>query len=114
MMDVVNRSNFEAFVAILVVLFGGIVVKVFRVLIWRPYAFHKAYTGQGIRGPPYRILAGNVPESTGLLREAYAQPMQDISHDIVPRITPHYHKWRKIYGSLFHSFSFPSRFVLLL
>jgi hypothetical protein len=113
-MDVVIRSSVEALVAILVVLFGSIVVKLFRDLIWRPYAFQKAYTGQGIRGPPYRILAGSVPEYTELLREAHAQPMQNISHDIVPRITPQYHKWCQIYGSLsFILFSFKACFTFI-
>jgi len=100
-MDLVIRSSVEALVAILVVLFGSIFVKLFRDLIWRPYAFHKAYTGQGIRGLPYRILVGSVPEYTELLRETHAQPMQNISHDIVPRITPQYHKWCQIYGETF-------------
>lgn len=100
-MDAGIRNSAEALVAILVVLFGSIVVKLFRDLIWRPYAFHKAYTRQGIRGPPYRILAGSVPEYTQLLNEALAQPMQKISHDIVPRIMAHYHKWCQIYGETF-------------
>lgn len=105
-MDVIG-STVEALVAILVVLFGSIVVKLFRDLTWRPYAFQKAYTSQGIRGPPYRILVGSVPDYRELLREAQAQPMQKISHDIVPRIMPHYHKWCHIYGSLsFILFSF--------
>jgi PHYB activation tagged suppressor 1 len=100
-MDVMSRSNVEAFVAILIVLFGSIVVKLFRDLVWRPYALQKAYIGQGIRGRPYRILAGSVPEYTQLIREARAQPVQNISHDIVPRMMPHYLKWRQIYGDTF-------------
>lgn len=100
-MDAVFGCSVEALVAILVVLFGSIVFKLFRDLIWRPYAFQTAYTAQGIRGLPYRILAGSVPEYTELIREALAQPMQNISHDIVHRITPHYHKWCQIYGETF-------------
>ena len=87
-------------VAILVVLFGSIVVKLFRDLIWKPYAFQKVYRGQGIRGPPYRTLVGSAPDSRELIREAHAQPMQKISHDIVPRIMPQHNKWCQIYGSL--------------
>eukprot|EP00253_Pinus_taeda_P020724 PITA_20724 len=100
-MDTVIGSSVEALVAILVVLFGSIIVKLFRDLIWRPYAFQKAYTSQGIRGLPYRILNGSVPEYTELIREAIAQPMQNISHDIVPRITPQYNKWCQLYGETF-------------
>lgn len=101
-MDIEIRSSVEALVAILVVLFGIIVVNLFRDLIWRPYVFHKAYTAQGIRGPPYKILIGSGPEQTQLLREAHAEPMQNISHDIVPRVIPHYHKWCQIYGETFY------------
>jgi len=112
-MDCVIRSSVEAFVAILVVLFGSIVVKLFRDLIWRPYAFHKAYAGQGIRGPPYRILVGSVPEYTELLRESHAQPIENISHDIVPRMMPHYLKWRQIYGeTFFYWFGIHSRLYI--
>ena len=38
-MDVMIRSSVEVLVAILIVLFGSIVVKLFRYLIWKPYAF---------------------------------------------------------------------------
>lgn len=95
------RCSVEVLAAILVVLVGSIVVKLFRDLIWKPYSFHKAYTGQGLRGPPYEILVGCMPEYRELLQEAHAQPMQKISHDIVPRILPHYHKWCQIYGETF-------------
>jgi len=106
-MDMEIICSVEALVAILVVLFGSIVAKLFRDLIWMPYSFHKAYTSQGLRGPPYEILVGCMPEYRQLLKEAHAQPMQKISHDIVARILPHYHKWCQIYGSLYHPFSFP-------
>jgi hypothetical protein len=112
-MDVMSRSNVEAFVAILIVLFGSIVVKLFRDLVWRPYALQKAYIGQGIRGRPYRILAGSVPEYTQLIREARAQPVQNISHDIVPRMMQHYLKWRQIYGeTFFYWFGIHSRLYI--
>ena len=104
-MDVMIRSSVEALVAILIVLFGSIVVKLFRYLIWKPYAFQKFYTAQGIRGPPYQTLVGSDQELRELLREAHAQPMQNISHDIVPRIMPHYNKWCQIYGSICFSSS---------
>jgi len=74
-MDVMIRSSVEALVAILIVLFGSIVVKLFRYLIWKPYAFQKFYTAQGIRGPPYQTLVGSDQELRELLREAHAQPM---------------------------------------
>eukprot|EP00253_Pinus_taeda_P027601 PITA_27601 len=100
-MDDAIRNSVEALVSILVILFGSIVVRIFRDLMWRPYAFQKVYTAQGIRGRPYQTLSGSVPEYTQLLKEAHAQPMQNISHDIVPRVTPHYHKWCQIYGETF-------------
>eukprot|EP01018_Ginkgo_biloba_P017034 Gb_16376 [translate_table: standard] len=53
----------------------------------------KAYADQGIWGPTYHVLAANILEYRELLKEAHAQPMREISHDIVPRVMPHYHKW---------------------
>ena len=104
-MDVMIRSSVEALVAILIVLFGSIVVKLFRYLIWKPYAFQKFYTAQGIRGPPYQTLVESDQEFRELLREAHVQPMQKISHEIVPRIVPPYNKWCQIYGSICFSSS---------
>jgi len=52
-MDIEIRRSVEAFYAFFVLIFRNIVDKLFRDPIWRPYAFHKAYTNQGIRGPPY-------------------------------------------------------------
>lgn len=113
-MDDAIKNNVEALVSILVILFGSIVAKIFRDLIWRPYAFHNVYTAQGIRGQSYHILYGSVPEYTQLLKEAHAHPMQNISHDIVPRVTPHYHKWCHIYGSLsFILFYFKACFTFI-
>lgn len=91
----------EALVAIVVVLFGGVVFKLFRDLIWRPFTFSKAYRKQGINGSPYHILAGSVPEYKELMRKAHAEPMKEISHDIVPRVMPHYNKWSQTYGETF-------------
>lgn len=101
MMDIEIKSSVEAWVAILVVLFGILLVNLFRDLIWKPYGFKKAYTDQGIRGRPYRILIGSGSEQRKLSREAHAQPMQNISHDIVPIVMPHYHTWCQIYGDTF-------------
>eukprot|EP01018_Ginkgo_biloba_P008421 Gb_24902 [translate_table: standard] len=95
------KITVEALAAIAFVLCGSIAVKLFINLIWRPYTFIKAYADQGIRGPTYHVLAGNIPEYRELLKEAHAQPMQEISHDIVPRVMPHYHKWYHTYGEKF-------------
>lgn len=97
----IGLSGIEALAAIVVVLFGGIVFKLFRDLIWRPFTFYDAYRNQGIKGSSYQVLAGSVPEYRELMRKAHAEPMKEISHDIVPRVMPHYHQWSQIHGETF-------------
>lgn len=99
-MDIEIRRGVGVWVAIVVVLVGGIIFKLFRDLIWKPFAFYNAYTGQGIRGPSDHVLAGNTPEVSELMIQAQAEPMKEISHDIFPRVMPHFHKWCQIYGAL--------------
>ncbi|GLJ19701.1 hypothetical protein SUGI_0356980 [Cryptomeria japonica] len=97
----IGLSGIEALVAIVVVLFGGVVLKLFRDLVWRPFTFSNAYRKQGIKGSPYHVLVGSLPEFRELMRKAHAEPMKEISHDIVPRVMPHYHKWSQIHGETF-------------
>uniref|UniRef100_A0A0D6QU15 Cytochrome P450 n=1 Tax=Araucaria cunninghamii TaxID=56994 RepID=A0A0D6QU15_ARACU len=100
-MELGISSGVEILVAIGVIFLGGIVLMLFRDLIWRPFAVYNVYTKQGLRGPSYHFLTGSVPEYQELMTKACAEPMKEISHDIVPRIMPHYHKWCQIYGEPF-------------
>ncbi|CAL9182815.1 unnamed protein product [Musa hybrid cultivar] len=71
-------------------------------LWWRPKRLEKHFARQGIRGPPYRFFIGSVKEMVGMMLEASSEPMTpQTSHNILPRVLPFYHCWKKIYGSTF-------------
>lgn len=83
-----------------VVLLATILLKALFVLLWKPLRIQKALAAQGIRGPPYRPFVGNLQEFSKLTKAARASPMPCISHDITPRIIPHYTAWSAQYGKL--------------
>ncbi|KAF8728077.1 hypothetical protein HU200_018655 [Digitaria exilis] len=76
-------------------------------LVWRPYAVARAFARQGIRGPPYRFFVGNTVEAKAMraagVRESEA--LDRGSHDIIPRVLPHYRAWASRYGKVFVSWS---------
>ncbi|XP_022893431.1 cytochrome P450 734A1-like [Olea europaea var. sylvestris] len=76
------------------------VVKVFLLIWWRPRKTEEHFSLQGIRGPPYRLFVGNAKELVSLMLNASSQPME-FSHNILPRVLPFYHHWKKIYGATF-------------
>ncbi|KAL9156714.1 hypothetical protein ABFS82_09G096000 [Erythranthe guttata] len=77
-----------------------IVVKVVLHLWWTPRKIEKHFLKQGIKGPKYQILLGNLKELSTLNLRASTQPMP-LSHNILPRVLCFYHHWKKIYGSVF-------------
>ncbi|XP_020591128.1 cytochrome P450 CYP749A22-like [Phalaenopsis equestris] len=62
-----------------------------------PIRITKAMEGQGIRGPPYKFFNGSTAEANELMEESMNKPME-LSHNIVPRVQPHFHSWIKLYG----------------
>lgn len=77
-----------------------IAFKVLDLLWWRPRRVEGHFARQGIRGPPYRFLLGNVREMVRLMLEASAKPMAPpYSHNILPRVLSFYHHWKKVYGT---------------
>ncbi|KAK6116409.1 hypothetical protein DH2020_049871 [Rehmannia glutinosa] len=56
---------------------------------------------QGIKGPPHKFLHGNTKQIINMRRETMGKAMDDISHDIYPRILPHVHSWASLYGANF-------------
>ncbi|RRT49462.1 hypothetical protein B296_00040132 [Ensete ventricosum] len=71
-----------------------------ELLWWRPKRLEKHFARQGIRGPPYRFFIGSVTEMVGMMLEASSEPMTpQTSHNILPRVLPFYHYWKKIYGT---------------
>lgn len=86
-----------------------VVLRAAVVLWWRPRRIEEHFFRQGIRGPPYRFFIGNVKELVGMMIKASSDlSFPNSSHNILPRVLPFYHHWKKIYGifSLFLLFFF--------
>ncbi|THU48739.1 hypothetical protein C4D60_Mb06t02200 [Musa balbisiana] len=89
-------------------------LKVLHLLWWRPRKLEEHFARQGIRGPRYRFFTGCVKEMVGLMLEASSKPMMpQNSHNILPRVLPFYHHWKKIYGARFILLLLPPLFLLL-
>uniref|UniRef100_A0A453MB72 Cytochrome P450 n=6 Tax=Triticinae TaxID=1648030 RepID=A0A453MB72_AEGTS len=70
-------------------------------LVWRPRAIARQLRAQGVGGPGYRFLAGNLGEIKRL-RAAIAGAVLDVgSHDLVPLVQPHMREWIPIHGRTF-------------
>ncbi|KAF8701679.1 hypothetical protein HU200_033445 [Digitaria exilis] len=66
-----------------------------------PMRIRRTLAGQGVHGPPPRLLLGNLRDVSALLAKATAADMASLSHDIVSRLLPHYVLWSKMYGKVF-------------
>ena len=71
------------------------------ILIWRPYAVTKKLRKQGVTGPECKFWSGCLDEIKSLKKEARGIEMDIHSHEIVPRVLPHYFKWMHQYGIYF-------------
>ncbi|XP_021736757.1 cytochrome P450 734A1-like [Chenopodium quinoa] len=78
----------------------AIATKLVLQLWWRPRKVAKHYSNQGIKGPPYNIFIGNMKELVEMMLKASSQPMT-LSHNILPRVLPFYHHWKKLYGATY-------------
>ncbi|KAL6568079.1 hypothetical protein OROHE_003763 [Orobanche hederae] len=76
------------------------VVKIAFHLWWIPKRVENHFLKQGIQGPKYEFLLGNLKELSSLSLMASTQPMPH-SHNILPRVLSFYHHWKKIYGPMF-------------
>ncbi|KAF7817565.1 Cytochrome P450 734A1 [Senna tora] len=72
------------------------IARLVRSIIWTPWLIRRHFEKQGIRGPPYRPISGNMKQNA----EAQSQPMR-LCHDILPRVAPFYHRWSAMYGKTF-------------
>ncbi|XP_073042262.1 cytochrome P450 734A1-like [Primulina eburnea] len=77
-----------------------LVLKIVIHLWWTPRKIGNHFKKQGIKGPNYQLLLGNMKELASLNSIASSQSMP-FSHNIVPRVLSFYHHWKKIYGSMF-------------
>ncbi|KAL2926262.1 hypothetical protein RDABS01_007067 [Bienertia sinuspersici] len=78
----------------------AVAAKLVVQLWWRPRKIAKHFSKQGIKGPPYNIFIGNMKELVELMLKASSQPMP-LCHNILPRVLPFYHHWKKIYGATY-------------
>jgi hypothetical protein len=90
-----------ALVALLVLSVAWIWEYVVVRLIWRPYAIAKRLRGQGIHGPPYKFLKGSNEEVKRMKWEVSGLVLDVHNHNYLPRIAPHFLKWRTQYGKRF-------------
>ncbi|KAL9232037.1 hypothetical protein vseg_007186 [Gypsophila vaccaria] len=76
-----------------------VVTKLFTQLWLKPRRIAKHFAKQGVKGPPYNVFIGNMKELVEMMLKASSQPMA-FSHNILPRVLPFYHNWKKIYGGM--------------
>ncbi|KAL5718222.1 hypothetical protein ACHQM5_011151 [Ranunculus cassubicifolius] len=66
--------------------------------VWfKPKKMEMYFKQQGLRGPPYKFLYGNVKELLSSTNEAKAKPME-FSHQILPCLMPFFLQLIKKYG----------------
>uniref|UniRef100_A0A166D105 Cytochrome P450 n=1 Tax=Daucus carota subsp. sativus TaxID=79200 RepID=A0A166D105_DAUCS len=56
---------------------------------------------QGIKGNSYKFLHGNTKDILSMRRQSMAIPMDCLSHNLFPKLQPHFYSWLKIYGKNF-------------
>lgn len=93
-------------VKILILLASSLIIYALLTLIgllkkvWLyPIRVQNLMKSQGIGGPSYKFLHGNTKEIVEMRRETMGKAMDDISHNIFPRILPHVHSWTNLYGN---------------
>ncbi|KAK9085233.1 hypothetical protein Sjap_025644 [Stephania japonica] len=76
-------------------------LKVFHWLWWKPKRLERYFRGQGIEGPSYKLIHGNLREHVIATKEARAKPMKSLfSHSIAPRVLPFLHRNLEKYGKV--------------
>ncbi|CAA0839608.1 Cytokinin hydroxylase [Striga hermonthica] len=78
-----------------------IVFETLRCYVLIPRRIKRIMEKQGVRGPEPRFLLGNIMEMASFISKSTAQDMPSITHDIVPRLLPHFLAWSKTYGKRF-------------
>ncbi|KAF2324525.1 hypothetical protein GH714_015045 [Hevea brasiliensis] len=67
-------------------------------ILWVPYKIQAHFQKQGIRGPGYRPMFGNVAEMRRLTAVPQSRRMSLFDHNIVHRVLPFHHRWSCDYG----------------
>ncbi|KAL5715554.1 hypothetical protein ACHQM5_017356 [Ranunculus cassubicifolius] len=93
-----------------------VIILVWIVLKWvwlKPMKMEKYFKEQGITGPPYRLLYGNVKEMVNMMNTERSKPME-LSHNIVPRLLPFVHQSVERYGKTFVCWTGPTPKVSIM
>lgn len=100
MMDVVISK----YIIIPSLVFGCVILmssimKLVNKFWWTPMRIQRIMRSQGINGPSYKFIQGNMRDMYTKRMQAMATPME-LSHNILPRVIPHVHSWLNDYGML--------------
>nr|QWK52223.1 cytochrome P450 709B3 [Isatis tinctoria] len=71
------------------------------IFVLRPWIITRKFKKQGISGPKYRFVYGNLREVKKMKIEAKRWVLDPNSNDIFPRVVPHHHQWLSQYGETF-------------
>lgn len=72
--------------------------KAYYTLWLKPRAIEKQLRQQGIRGNHYKILYGDMKDERKGLKEALSRPMDQLNHQIAPRVIPFTYQTVQKYG----------------
>ncbi|KAJ0093827.1 hypothetical protein Patl1_25594 [Pistacia atlantica] len=89
-----------------------VVTSAWRILNWvwlRPKRLERYLRQQGLKGKPYRLLYGDLKETSMMITQAKSRPF-NLSDDIAPRVIPFLHKVVQDYGK--NSFIWLSRVTI--
>ncbi|KAG8383010.1 hypothetical protein BUALT_Bualt05G0139400 [Buddleja alternifolia] len=92
-----SMTNLLAIICVSFVFSFSLIIFVYK-LWWAPLHLQHRMEFQGIRGPSYKLFHGSTKEMTEMKNQISNTPM-DLSHDIFPRIQPHFYSWIKLYGN---------------
>ncbi|XP_068667003.1 cytochrome P450 CYP72A616-like [Aristolochia californica] len=93
-------ASFLSFALLFCSLFALSWIWILLNFIWlKPAKIERILKHQGITGPPYKLLFGNLKESQILIDEALSKPINR-SHQIVKRLEPFISEVHKTYGKI--------------
>lgn len=84
---------------LLLILFTFLLKSIYSI-IWVPLKIQHQFRRQGVRGPTYRPIFGNIRDIQRMVGEAQAK-RTTLCHDITHRLIPFYYEWSETYGKTF-------------
>ncbi|KAJ9547107.1 hypothetical protein OSB04_019650 [Centaurea solstitialis] len=94
-------SNVGAWILLFLSSLGVLaLIKFLHEMWWVPTRIKHVFNSQGVKGPSYKFIHGNTKE-IATIKDQARTPFTDVSHDIYPRIQPHFVTWFQVYGKNF-------------